>query len=481
MGVSLALVAVIVECACAQAPTASRLMSSEAQPGGATTFAPGALATFVKPAQNLSIVNKPGFYAGKALAEQPWVRAPSSTQARDGLGPLYNARSCMACHVAGGRGASPSKPVAELFATVVRLSIPGDAGVGGVVPEPTYGDQLQTRSVSLEHVLGSVPARSAARALWLVPEGKPEVTWVEQTHHYPDGAAVSLRKPLLRLRNLGYGPLHPQAQLGLRHAPALSGVGLLARVPSSHLERAADPKDLDGDGISGRVNRVWSVEHQALMPGRFGLKANHPTLKSQVAAALNADLGISSELFPNQPCTDAQPDCQAGPHGPDTTGHEISETLLELMTDFVRSIGVPARRRFRDPTIRRGRVQFYGAGCNGCHTPQHKTVADANHPHLSRQVIWPYTDLLLHDMGPDLAEGGSHYQASGAEWRTPPLWGVGLARSVSPHPGFLHDGRARTLEEAILWHGGEAASSRDHFTRLPATERAALLAFVRSL
>jgi CxxC motif-containing protein (DUF1111 family) len=431
--------------------------------------------SFVLPAGNLGPDERPDFYAGRALAGQPWVRAPSSTDARDGLGPLYNARSCLACHVEGGRALSPDEDGPLPRGTLVRLSVPGG-------PEPTYGRQLQTRSVALGVQLAGIEGAEEMMARRGVPrEGVAAVTWTEERFEYPDGATTLLRRPRVTIEELQYGPLEPRTQIGLRHAPALHGLGLLELIDVTALTRLADPDDDDGDGISGRLNHVLDPSTGELAVGRFGLKANQPTLRVQVAAALHGDIGITSTLFPSQPCTAAQPACAASPPGAAPGEPEIADHLLELITDFNRSIGVPLRRSPDHPVVRRGQVLFGEVGCDRCHAPRFVTGVDARYPHLSGQEIWPYSDLLLHDMGEELADGRPDGEATGSEWRTAPLWGVGLARVVHEQVGMLHDGRARTVEEAVLWHGGEATRSRARFAALPADDRHALLSFVRSL
>ena len=367
------------------------------------------------------------------------------------------------------------------IATLVRLSVPGSDPVRGVRPEPTYGSQLQEQTIALGHQLRYVSAAAANIPTDIPREGGAKVEWLRETFRYPDGSTTELRRPKLELVDLGYGDMAPDTKVGLRHAPALHGLGLIDLIEQSDLDRLADPDDRNDDGISGRPNQVWDPELQKTRPGRFGLKANQATLKAQVAAALHGDMGITSALFPDLPCTEAEIGCLRAPHGAAAKGPEIPDPLLELIANFNRSIGVPVRRKPNDPIVIRGRELFYATGCQGCHTPSFVTGVDPEFPHLSSQEIWPYTDLLLHDMGDALADGRTDFLATGSEWRTPPLWGVGLARAIDANVGFLHDGRARNVEEAVLWHGGEAKASRDKFAGLPKEDRKALLAFVRSL
>ena len=420
------------------------------------------------------------FYAGQGPRRvSRGSSAPTITDARDGLGPLYNARACLRCHIEGGRGktAAVDEP---LFASLVRLSRPGKGAHGEPVPDPVYGAQLQPRSTSLRSLFRD-QLSDESEEHGVPPEGDAFIRWSEVPFAYPDGSEVMLRSPTLELRNLRYGPLAADTIMGVRHTPSLAGIGLLELIDEADIVRGADPHDADSDGVSGRVNRVWDPERKAERVGRFGLKANQPSVRLQVAGALNGDMGISSPAYPSQPCTDQQPRCVAAPHGDDANGHEISEDLLQTMVFFNMSIAVPERRRPDHPSVVRGEELFAEAGCADCHTPHYVTTADADYPHLSEQNIWPYTDLLLHDMGPKLADGREDFLATGSEWRTPPLWGAGLARAMHDDVGFLHDGRARTIEEAIVWHAGEARSSRERFAGLSAEDRRSLVAFVRSL
>ncbi len=328
-------------------------------------------------------------------------------------------------------------------------------------------------------------ARRRDRAAGARREVKPEahltIRWERLPFRYPDGREVALRRPILQIAKLAYGPLDPHTRRGLRVAPPLHGLGLLAAIPEAELKENADPEDANGDGVSGRLSRVWDLERKAMVIGRFGLKANRSSLRVQVAAALQGDMGITNPIFPEQPCTSKQKACAAGPHGVGASGFEISNKLLTLMVDYVRSIGVPRRSGARRERVLRGRQLFRRVGCASCHRPSYVTGDDRRWPHLSRQRVWPYTDLLLHDMGEGLADGRREYHASGREWRTAPLWSVVKSGSVNGNRSFLHDGRARSVEEAVLWHGGEGAGARDRFTRLSRAQRAQLLAFVRSL
>ena len=458
---------------------------SENSPGGETTVSIKPSPSLMLPASNLVTEKRPDFHAGKALAHQPWVIAPSSTDARDGLGPLYNTRTCLVCHTNGGRGHMPDDNQKVLFTNFLRLSIPGFDPVNGVIPEPVYGDQIQSQSTAISHQLGnfktSATTDNAEKNKGVPPEAYVYINWLETTFTYPDGEKTHLRKPEIDIRNLGYGDLHPDTLISLRNAPPIHGAGLLEMIKQSDIDKNADPDDHNKDGISGRVNMTWDFETNQPRPGRFGLKANKASVRFQVAAALQGDMGITNPVFPDQPCTEKQILCNKSRHGNNKDGIEIAEKLLQLMVNFNMSIGVPERRKPNHPVILEGRKLFYKTQCNACHTASYTTGNSIDFPHLSGQTIWPYTDLLLHDMGEALADGRPDYLATGSEWRTSPLWSVGLSQAVNGSKNFLHDGRARSIEEAILWHGGEAENSKNIFSKLNKAQRQALMAFVRSL
>lgn len=448
----------------------------EANPAGAATVRAMANANaFSQPSKNISFADKLTFELGNGLFRKLWVSSPSSTLASDGLGPLYNARSCQRCHLKDGRGHPPEGPNDNAISMFLRVSIPGgpeDAiaeidGYLATLPEPTYGTQLQDFSL---------PGHAAEYSL--------QIDYEEIEVPLSGGEVALLRKPTYTAANLGYGPLHPHAMLSPRVAPQMIGLGLLEAVPAADILALADPDDADGDGISGRPNVVWSVEFDQPMLGRFGLKAGAPTIRHQSAAAFAGDIGISNPLFPAPwgECTDAQQDCQGAPHGDeDLRGFEIDAEGLDLVTFYSRNLAVPARSNVDDPDVLRGKEVFYTTGCAACHRPSFVTHRLDDRPEQSFQLIWPYTDMLLHDMGPELADNRPEARASGTEWRTPPLWGIGRTQQVSGHTYFLHDGRARSLLEAVLWHGGEAQAQRDAVIDLSPEDRNALIEFLESL
>ena len=428
--------------------------------GGAATVFATTRQAFGQPLPHLTADQETQFFVGNSFFNRNWVSAPSSTTARDGLGPLFNARSCSTCHLHDGRGRPPA-PGEDMLSMLVRLSIPGRDMQRGIVPEPTYGDQLNGLAVH------GVP-----------PEGRAVITYEEIAGTYGDGESYSLRKPTYTFADLRYGPMHPHMLSSPRVAPALVGLGLLEAVPAAALLALADPDDADGDGISGRPNRVWDKAGRRTILGRFGWKANQPTVAQQVAGAFLGDLGITSPLFPDENCPPNALACRQAPSG---GSPELSADLLGHVVFYSQTLAVPARRDPGRLDVRRGRHLFDAAQCGTCHIPTLRTGSVPGLPDLSEQVIHPYTDLLLHDMGAALADGRPDFEATGAEWRTPPLWGIGLVETVNRHTYFLHDGRARDLAEAILWHGGEAEAAKEYFRRLPHDDREALLQFLRSL
>lgn len=456
-------------------------MDDELRPGGEATVGLKPFPSFELPSANLPNSRLTDFHAGKALAHQPWVKAPTVTDARDGLGPLYNARTCLACHINGGRGEMPVDGSTPIFSALVRISIAAEGRTTGPLPEPTYGSQIQTQSVSIAHQFRNHPPQKP------VSEAPPEayvfIDWQSREFRYPDGRLVELRKPKLRFEKLGYGDFDPRLLTSLRAAPGIAGMGLLELIDQADLDDLADPEDVNNDGISGRVNRVWDSQQQRMRPGRFGWKANRASLAATVAGALQQDMGISNPVFSEQPCTDNQALCLQMATGEDALGFEINQPLLASVIEFTRNLGVPRVRQTaaNQPVLSLGRQLFYQIGCPSCHQPSFKTRhVQGDRAHLGGQKIWPYSDLLLHDLGPELADGRPDFMASGNEWRTAPLWGAGLHSQVNGNRLYLHDGRARTIEEAILWHGGEAQSSRQGFINFAQHQRDALIQFVET-
>jgi len=444
-------------------------------PGGAATSR-GSLDenAFSHPSGNLDFETRADFFVGNGIFRKLWVQSPSSTTSSDGLGPLYNARSCQGCHLKDGRG-HPPLPGEESASFLLGLSVPADEGhveqpqteSERVIPDPVYGAQLQDNAVA-----------------GLEPEGRVRVDYEERAVTLDDGTTASLRVPRYTIENAAYGPLHPDLRTSPRVAPQMIGLGLLQSIGEADILAGADPDDADGDGISGRANMVADPIDGTARLGRFGWKAIQPSIRLQSAFAFATDMGLSSSIvpYPEGDCTESQAACRAAPDGTGDGEQEVPDAMLDLVVFYAENLAVPIRRGEADDTVLRGKGLFHGIGCTGCHTPKYVTAeTDDVAPHLRRQLIWPYTDLLLHDMGEGLADHRPQGTASGREWRTAPLWGIGLTGEVNGHTLFLHDGRARNLTEAIFWHGGEAQAARDAFAGLDESDREALLAFLASL
>ncbi len=425
----------------------------EPESGGEGTTDSANRDAFGNASRNLSSEERRVFEVGDSFFTQNWVTAPASTEARDGLGPLFNAQACASCHVRDGRGSPEAGEVGLLF----RLGLlDGESQV----PDPVYGGQFQDRGI-----LG-VPAEGTVTRLFVEEEGS-----------FEDGERFSLRRPVFEFEDLAHGPISVEILVSPRLAPAVFGSGLLEAIPEQDILGSADPGDGDGDGISGRPNMVIDVVSGETMLGRFGWKANVASVEEQVAAAFVGDIGITSDLFSQEECTQAQAECQAAPSGGDP---EIPADRFEKVVFYTRTLAVPARRDLDNQDVVAGAGHFADLGCSNCHQPRQET-GDSGIDALANQVIFPYTDLLLHEMGPGLADGRPDGQATGSEWRTPPLWGIGLTETVSGDTFFLHDGRARNLEEAILWHGGEAEPAANSYKALSASQRSELIAFLESL
>ncbi|MCJ2544516.1 di-heme oxidoredictase family protein [Thermostichus vulcanus] len=421
--------------------------------GGETTVWNRTSTAYEQPAPNLS----PGWARLHAMGditfEARFVAAPAPVN--PGLGPVFNNNSCAGCHLKNGRG------LAEKGQRVVRVSQLQSLEERDPVPSP-WGWEVMAPNSNTPPVpgIGTQVQEKAIRGYR--PEAKVELTWRELKGHYGDGTTYSLRFPEVNLYTLESQSID-NVLLSLRIPQPVFGVGLLEAIPEAELLHQADPEDVNQDGISGRPNFVWDAVHQKISLGRFGWKANTPNLEQQTAAAYVNDMGVTNPLFP---AADGS--------------HDIDEATLRATTVYVQTLAVPARTLWRDPTVQQGEKLFAQAQCTACHLPQLRTGSHEIAA-LQNQIIHPYTDLLLHDMGEELADHRPDFAATGKEWRTPPLWGIGLSQTVLPYSGYLHDGRARNLEEAILWHGGEAERSREAFRNMTAEEREALIYFLRSL
>ena len=447
----------------------------EAKPAGsATVRAMPTADAFSQPSANIGFDGELDFKLGNALFSKTWIAAPASTLASDGLGPLYNARACQDCHLKDGRGRVPA-PGERGVSLFLRLSLPGGSAPAEIEdylatqPDPHYGGQLQEFAS---------PGQMA--------EGRMTIAYEDMPVTLSDGTVIMLRQPSYTITDPAFGPLPADLMTSPRIAPQMIGLGLLEAIPAADILARTDEGDTNGDGISGRANIVFSAEYGVPMLGRFGLKAGAPTVREQSAGAFAGDMGLSTRIHPDPwgECTAAQTGCRTALNGQEPgirDGLEVDHASLDLVTFYARNLAVPARRDIDDPTVLRGKEIFHSAQCASCHVPKSVTNRLDGQDAQSFQLIWPYTDLLLHDMGPGLADNRPEARATGTEWRTPPLWGIGLTAQVSGRTEFMHDGRARSLLEAILWHGGEAQVARDTIVALPPADRAALITFLESL
>ena len=428
--------------------------------GGTTTVLNATQEAFGFSSPELTADEETDFGVGNSFFRQSWVSAPASTTARDGLGPFFNAVSCSACHFKDGRGRPPAYDGELGKGLLLRFSIPGSDSFGGALADGIYGHQLQDNAI-----LGSTV------------KGKMSITYQTVTETLADGTVVELQKPIYQVNNLGYGPLAGNVMISPRVANQMVGLGLIEAVPQSTWLSFADENDSNGDGISGRANYVYDVESNSLKMGLFGWKANQPSIKQQVAAAFLNDMGITSTLFPNE----------YAPTGVDISGipnggsPEIPDVAFNRVVLYSKTLSVPMRRNFNDANVLNGKKIFGDMNCIACHKPKVETGNNYAVAGLRNQVIRPYTDMLLHDMGTGLADGAADFLATGNEWRTQPLWGIGLIETVNGHTRYLHDGRARNLTEAILWHGGEAQQAKDAFKALSQQDREDVLKFLNSL
>jgi CxxC motif-containing protein (DUF1111 family) len=446
--------------------------------GDTTVYATGRNA-FSFPAANLEDPERTRFVIGNSFFRRNWVEAPASTKARDGLGPHFIARSCGGCHVQDGRGEPPEilnrlgETKDPTVALLIRLSIPGQDAHGGPRHEPVYGDQFNNAAIQ-----------------GVKPEGRVTLRYDTVEGRFADGTPYALLQPRYGFADLGYGPMHPQVMVSPRIAPQVIGVGLLEAIDEADILANAATQAAAPGPVKGQINRVWDAPSGRMMLGRFGWKANVATLAHQTGAAFQGDMGITSRHFPSEACTPAQKDCLAAPSGRSAArlgdpGVEIDDKTFDDVVFYQATVAPPARRNAGDPQVLRGQALFAQAQCATCHRPSYVTK-EGPFPRLtskalSGQRIWPYTDLLLHDMGDRLADGRPDFQASGRQWRTPPLWVTGLIKDVNGHTRLLHDGRARGVLEAVLWHGGEAEDARQNVLNMPRADREALVKFVESL
>ncbi|WP_201582991.1 di-heme oxidoreductase family protein [Psychrobacter immobilis] len=464
----------------------------EIKQGGDTGISITSAESYSKPSSNLTASRKGSFFIGNAFFQQPWVVAPASTDSRDGLGALFNVAACQSCHVKDGRGHAPMSSEDDADSLLIRLSMPAttdeqrqklqNSQIEKVV-HPMYGGQLQDRGIQ------GVPA-----------EARIAVQWTDKPVTFADGYVETLRAPTFELTKPGYGAFDDEMMVSPRIALPMIGLGLLEQIPDADIKKQASqtPNNKNSDGISGKFNWVMDPQTGKHALGRFGWKAGQTKLITQNQSAFNEDMGLTSNIRPHESCMPSQTACIKATTGADEQGNgktpvEVNDEVAKFVEFYTRNLAVPHRRNADDKLVLAGKKRFYDMGCQSCHTPRYQLPkTDDDHLEQHGQVIYPYTDLLLHDMGDDLADrtiagklpakdAQVEFLANSYEWRTPALWGIGLAQTVDPQATFLHDGRARTLMEAVLWHGGEAENQRQKVLKLDKQGRAELNAFLKSL
>ncbi len=462
----------------------------EIKQGGDTGVSITSAESYSKPSSNLTALRKGDFFVGNAFFKQPWVIAPASTDSRDGLGALFNVAACQSCHIKDGRGHAPMTSSDDADSLLIRLAMPASndeqrqqlqSSMIEKVAHPMYGGQLQDRGIQ------SVPA-----------EARIEVQWTDKPVTFADGHIETLRAPTFTLTNPGYGAFDDELMVSPRIALPMIGLGLLDQIPDTDIKKQAVSASKDTTAISGKFNWVMDPQTGQTALGRFGWKAGQTKLVTQNQSAFNEDMGLTSNIRPIESCTPLQTACLKATTGSDAQGDnkpavEVSDEVVKFVEFYTRNLAVPNRRDADNEQVLAGKKHFYNIGCQSCHTPRYQ-LPKTNDDHLEQhgQVIYPYTDLLLHDMGDDLADrtiagklpskdAQVEFLANSYEWRTPALWGIGLAQTVDPQATFLHDGRARTLLEAVLWHGGEAKAQQQKVLQLDKQGRAELNAFLQSL
>lgn len=432
------------------------------------------------------------FNIGNDFFQNPWVEGSSGTSSRDGLGGLFNNNACQDCHIDDGRGHAPADENDNDFASILFRTAKEDISaedkdlilqsLKANVPDRYFGGQLQQDAIS-----------------GVTPEVQLQVSYTTKPVQFNDGTIINLREPSWTITsNIAGKNFEDDVVFSARVAPPMIGLGLLELILEADITNQEDVNDSDGDGISGKANYVWSIAEQAVALGRFGWKAGQPSLLEQSAGAFVNDMGLTSRLHQTETCTEQQIECLNAPNGNgDNTAngdydYEVSDTVLDNVTFYSGNLSVPQRRNAYSEQVQQGKALFMQAGCQACHTESYTTMRNLDQVALSEQVIFPYTDMLLHDMGPDLADFTQHnepasadmlyeFLATATEWRTPPLWGLGLTKTVDENATFLHDGRARTIMEAVLWHGGEAENAKQQVLTFNQSERDALLAFLNDL
>ena len=441
-----------------ETPLISNYEEGEDMPGGTATVQIDGVLAFSSQIRNTTSEELSSFFVGNSFFKKDWVIAPASTTARDGLGPFFNSKACATCHFLDGRGRPPRYAGERNHGLLLRLSITGEGTNGEPLAEPNYGGQLQTMAI---------PS--------VMKKGDFYISYETIPGQYTDGTTYELKKPIYNLTGLNYGTIAGDVMISPRVAPQMIGLGLLEALSDVQILANEDVLDRNNDGISGKANYVWDKTKQKKVLGRFGWKANEPNLRQQNADAFLGDIGITSSINPIENCLTG--DCQTATNGGTP---EFEDTFLDDLEVYTQTLAPPYRKNASDPTVLRGKSLFYSMKCISCHIPSYITGSHKISA-LVGQKIFPYTDMLLHDMGEDLSDNRPDFEAEGNEWRTQPLWGIGKIEKINKHTRYLHDGRARNLEEAVLWHGGEAIQQKNTFLGLDKSDRYAVITFLNSL
>jgi CxxC motif-containing protein (DUF1111 family) len=439
---------------CTKNPKSIFSANSEWSSGGLQTVFDESSSAFSHGFSGLSARQESVHSVGDALFENTFVSAPSITHA--GLGPAYNNVSCISCHIGDGRGKVPG--VGEDAASILfRISMIGTDEFGGPIPVPGFGTQISNRIIA-----------------GYTKEADVTISFTEKEFAFTDGEKYNLRFPTYQIIS-PYKAMPGQVLLSPRVASPVFGLGLLEAIPASTIESFVAEQASSNKGISGKINYVYDITTKTNAIGRFGWKANQPTVLQQSASAFQGDIGITNYLYPTE---NTFGQSQMDNLNDDV---EVSDSILHAVSFYIQTLAVPARRNVNDKMVMEGKALFAKANCNSCHKSDVRTVTNVALAGISNQLIHPFTDLLVHDMGADLADNRPDYLANGNEWRTAPLWGIGLTKRVNGHTNFLHDGRARNLMEAVLWHGGEAEESKNTVTKMNKAERLALIKYLESL
>ena len=439
-------------------------------PGGETSNQVENKNSFSLSSRNLEEHMRINFLVGNALFERMWEDSSISKNiAKDGLGPFFSARSCESCHINDGRGHIPLTNKEDKISVVIQISQNIEQSNDYIknIDDDTYGGQISEFAVKD-----------------VLKEADIIIDYKYSLEMYEDGRVVELRRPIIKIDNLNYGEFNESTTFSARIAQPMIGLGLIEHISDQSLLMNEDIDDTNKDGVSGKANKVWDIQKEKLAIGRFGWKAAQPSVYQQTADAFYHDMGLSNKLYSNPfNCTSKQEECTKAISGnsEEYDDLEVSSDQLDLVTFYSSQLGVPVRRSINAENVKKGKEIFFALNCNSCHVESFTTGDSGSHVNLNNQIIYPYSDFLLHDMGESLSDGVSEFLALGSEWRTPPLWGIGLTNIVSDEYGYLHDGRARTIEEAILWHGGEAKEIIQNYKKLKKNEVNQLLSFINSL